>query len=268
MLEKRGELLEECSCLEYTELYSDLQLAIYSDISASTAIQKMTAKKTLSPIEPERREPTQERALRTIDTIFIATAQIVEEEGAAALNTNKIAARAGFSIGTLYQYFPSKEAILLALIDRQRSRVLERISKMLLKAEQSAQNPRALMAEFMHILVQAFGSGKGGQGSQKMQGAMIRLAWQMDHHDKVTHAMREAADRIALYLARMAAQHPQLQLRSSPAAMFVVVRAVMGVIRSASLERSAWLGTPEFEAELQRLAWGMLVDAPQGRVGQ
>jgi AcrR family transcriptional regulator len=237
-------------------------------------MHKLPIKKPVSPIEPERRQPTQERALRTMDTIFMATAQIVEEEGASALNTNKIAARAGFSVGTLYQYFPSKEAILLAMIDRQRSRVLERLSEMLLKAEQSAQSPSVLMADFMHILVQAFGSGKGGKtaeggaGTQKIQGAMIRLAWQMDHHDKVTHAMREAADRIALYLARMAAAHPQLQLRSSPAAMFVVVRAVMGVIRSASLERSALLGTPEFEAELQRLAWGLLVDAPHGGSAQ
>jgi hypothetical protein len=114
-------------------------------------------------------------------------------------------------------------------------------------------------------LVQAFGSGRiqeeGGHLKQTMRGEMIRLAWQMDHHDRVTHAMREAADRIAVYLARLAQQHPEIKLRSSPAALFVVVRAVIGVIRSASLERSALLGTPEFEEELLRLAWGMLVQA-------
>ncbi len=224
----------------------------------------MPAKNPISPLKPERREPTQERALRTIDAIFGATAQIVEGEGAAALNTNKIAAKAGVSIGTLYQYFPSKEAILLAMIDRQRSRVLEKMAVALSNAEHSAQNPSRLVAEIIHILVQAFGAGRiqeGSKGAQAMRGEMIRLAWQMDHHDRVTHAIREAADRIAVYLARLAVQHPHLRLRSSPAALFVVVRAVIGVIRSASLERSALLGTAEFEEELVRLAWGMLVDA-------
>ncbi len=194
----------------------------------------------------------------------MATAQIVESDGVAALNTNKIAARAGFSVGTLYQYFPSKEAILLAMIERQRMRVLERLSQMLSNAEHSAQDPQGLIAKIMHILVESFGSGRmGGErtaSGQTVRGAMIRLAWQMDHHDKVTHAMREAADRIALYLSRMAAQNPELKLRSTPATLFVVVRAVMGVIRSASLEKSALLGTPEFEAELARLAWRMLTD--------
>ncbi len=226
----------------------------------STTSRKSTAKADAAA----RREPTQERALRTIDAIFGATAQIVEGEGAAALNTNKIAAKAGVSIGTLYQYFPSKEAILLAMIDRQRSRVLEKMALVLSNTEHSAHDPRGLVAEIVHILVQAFGAGRiqeGSKGVQGMRGEMIRLAWQMDHHDRVTHAIREAADRIAVYLARMAAQHPHLRLRSSPAALFVVVRAVIGVIRSASLERSALLGTKEFEEELVRLAWGMLIDA-------
>jgi AcrR family transcriptional regulator len=204
-------------------------------------------KKSVSPLKETRREPSQERALRTIDTIFMATAQIVEEDGVAALNTNKIAARAGFSVGTLYQYFPSKEAILLAMIERQRARVLEKLSQLLSNAEQSFGTGRP--------------DGERGGAAHSVRGTMIRLAWQMDHHDNVTHAMREAADRISMYLARMAAQHPELQLRSSPASLFVVVRAVMGVIRSASLERSAWLGTPEFEAELQRLAWALLAES-------
>jgi AcrR family transcriptional regulator len=236
----------------------------------------MPQKKPVSPLKEARREPSQERALRTIETIFMATAQIVEEEGVGALNTNKIAARSGFSVGTLYQYFPSKEAILLAMIERQRARVLEKLSDLLSKAEQSAQDPRGLVAQIIHVLVQSFGTGRfkdSPAATQAARGTMIRLAWQMDHHDNVTHAMREAADRISLYLARLAAQHPELRLRSSPASLFVVVRAIMGVIRSASLERSALLGTPEFEQELQRMAWALLVEegsaafAPQSATG-
>ena len=56
-----------------------------------------------------RKQPTQKRAQLTIDAIFEATSQIVDREGVSGLTTNKIAAKAGFSVGTLYQYFSSKE---------------------------------------------------------------------------------------------------------------------------------------------------------------
>src|SRR5687767_12113515 len=62
-----------------------------------------------------RRQPRQARALATRAAIFEATAQILEAEGEAGFNTNRVAERAGVSIGTLYQYFGSKQAILAAM---------------------------------------------------------------------------------------------------------------------------------------------------------
>ena len=57
----------------------------------------------------------QARAAETVAAILEATAQILEAGGLPALTTNAVAARAGVSIGTLYQYFDDKNAILLAL---------------------------------------------------------------------------------------------------------------------------------------------------------
>lgn len=62
-----------------------------------------------------RRKPKQPRALATRAAIFEAAAQILEREGEAAFNTNRIAERAGVSVGTLYQYFPDKQAILVQM---------------------------------------------------------------------------------------------------------------------------------------------------------
>ena len=70
----------------------------------------------------KRRTPRQARALDTIETIFEATARIVEREGPDALNTNRIAERAGIAIGSLYGYFPNKQAILLAMARRELER--------------------------------------------------------------------------------------------------------------------------------------------------
>ena len=65
-----------------------------------------------------RKQPVQRRSKATVDAILVAAAQVFEAHGYAAGTTNRIAERAGVSIGTLYQYFPSKEAIAAALLER------------------------------------------------------------------------------------------------------------------------------------------------------
>jgi AcrR family transcriptional regulator len=63
-----------------------------------------------------RKLPKQSRSRESVDAIVEAAAQVFERHGYAAGTTNRIAARAGVSIGTLYQYFPNKDAILVALV--------------------------------------------------------------------------------------------------------------------------------------------------------
>ena len=67
-----------------------------------------------------RKRPHQARASATVDAILEATAHILREGGLPGLSTNRIAERAGASIGSLYQYFPSREAILAELLRRER----------------------------------------------------------------------------------------------------------------------------------------------------
>lgn len=65
-----------------------------------------------------RKEPKQARARATIEAILAAAAQILVQDGFEAATTNSIAQRAGVSVGSLYQYFPSKEAVIFALVER------------------------------------------------------------------------------------------------------------------------------------------------------
>jgi AcrR family transcriptional regulator len=65
-----------------------------------------------------RKTPSQARSRLTVDAILEAAARVFEQHGYAAGTTNRIAARAGISIGSLYQYFPNKDAILVALTER------------------------------------------------------------------------------------------------------------------------------------------------------
>ena len=65
-----------------------------------------------------RKQPVQHRSRTTVDVVLTAATQVFETCGYAAGTTNRIAERAGVSIGTLYQYFPNKEAIAVALLER------------------------------------------------------------------------------------------------------------------------------------------------------
>ena len=81
-----------------------------------------------SSIKP-RKLPRQARAQATVDAILDATAHILVRGGVAAVNTNRVADAAGVSIGSLYQYFPGKDALLTALrrrhCEEMRSLLLE-----------------------------------------------------------------------------------------------------------------------------------------------
>jgi len=65
-----------------------------------------------------RKRPRQERSKATVDSILAATARVLVREGFDGLTTNAVAEKAGVSIGSLYQYFPNKEALVSALIER------------------------------------------------------------------------------------------------------------------------------------------------------
>ncbi|MBD3258643.1 TetR family transcriptional regulator [candidate division GN15 bacterium] len=64
-----------------------------------------------------RRHPEQARSQETVRAIMEAAADIISREGYARASTNRIAQRAGVSIGSLYQYFPNKQAILVRLLE-------------------------------------------------------------------------------------------------------------------------------------------------------
>jgi len=78
-----------------------------------------------------RKQPLQSRSKETFGAILEATARILEAEGLEAANTNAIAARAGVSIGSLYQYFPDKAAIFAELIRQAESGLGDMLEKLL-----------------------------------------------------------------------------------------------------------------------------------------
>ncbi|HLU68749.1 MAG TPA: TetR/AcrR family transcriptional regulator [Kofleriaceae bacterium] len=65
-----------------------------------------------------RKRPRQARARETVEAILAAATQLLERGGYGKLTTNRIAERAGVSIGSLYEYFPNKDAVVIAIMER------------------------------------------------------------------------------------------------------------------------------------------------------
>lgn len=70
---------------------------------------------TMPAIPKPRKQPSQQRSQQMVDNILEATARILVERGYAGTNTNIVAERAGVSVGSVYQYFPNKDALIAAL---------------------------------------------------------------------------------------------------------------------------------------------------------
>jgi AcrR family transcriptional regulator len=72
-----------------------------------------------------RKQPLQSRSQHTVNTILDAATRILERDGLAGFTTNSVAERAGVSIGSLYQYFPNKDALIVALIQQEQQILVE-----------------------------------------------------------------------------------------------------------------------------------------------
>lgn len=85
------------------------------------------------PTNP-RKTASQERSRATVAALIDATARILVAEGFDKASTNRIAAVAGVSVGSLYQYFPSKEALVVAVIDRHNREIMQTVRSELAEA--------------------------------------------------------------------------------------------------------------------------------------
>ncbi len=78
-----------------------------------------------TPALKPRKSGTQARSRETVKALVEATARVLVQDGFYPANTNRIADVAGVSVGSLYQYFPSKEALVVAVIERHRTEMME-----------------------------------------------------------------------------------------------------------------------------------------------
>jgi len=103
--------------------------------------------------EKPRKKPLQQRSQLMVETILEATARVLSKRAYEGTNTNVIAETAGISVGSIYQYFPNKDALISALHERMSQRIFAVIRDTIENA--SARNLRESVAILVHAVMEA-----------------------------------------------------------------------------------------------------------------
>jgi AcrR family transcriptional regulator len=103
-------------------------------------------------LEP-RKSPVQARSTASVEALLGATIQVLLKVGKERLTTTKVALRAGVSVGTLYQYFPNKSALLQAALKRHLAEVAEAVE--LVCKEQTGRTLRQMVTALVTAFMQA-----------------------------------------------------------------------------------------------------------------
>ncbi len=105
------------------------------------------------PRTKPRKHASQERSRATVDALVEATARILVREGFDKASTNRIAEVAGVSVGSLYQYYPGKEALVVAVIDRHNRQIMQVVRRAL--AEVASQPIAKAVRRLVTVAIEA-----------------------------------------------------------------------------------------------------------------
>jgi AcrR family transcriptional regulator len=194
-----------------------------------------------------RKTPMQQRSMQTMETLLDTATQILHTDGEVGFTTNRVAERAGFSIGTLYQYFPDKTAIVAALAERERATIERALTVAIDRADPS--NLEQVIRVVIRTAIGAFGRRRHLRKFVILQ--MLRM--------NLAIGMMNSIDQIGLTVVRAIQARAGDKVRPlSDVAVFVLTRAIMGGIRGAVLLDGPMLETQELEDELVRMAMGFV----------
>lgn len=187
-----------------------------------------------------RKKPAQKRATVTFDAILDAATQILEDKGARALTTNRIAVRAGVSVGSLYQYFPNKEAIVRALIERELARS-EASRPAILDDEHASR--RQVMSAAVDWHFDAYGMDLSAAAALRK---LARSLLPLEEQDRVANLRQQ---RLARTVGRLTRAQPT---RSAHATLLVDV-CLDAICKETLRRHPEWLASETFRKEVSTL---------------
>jgi len=176
------------------------------------------------PLTNPRKEAAQERSRATVDALVDATARILVREGFDKASTNRIAEVAGVSVGSLYQYFPSKEALVAAVIERHQRETMRIVRGELARA---ANQP---LEQAMRTLVTV--AVKAHRIDPKLHRVLAEQIPRVGKLEKVETFSRE---NYALFRAYLERHRAELRVADLALAAFICVTSIEALTHTAVL---------------------------------
>jgi AcrR family transcriptional regulator len=196
-----------------------------------------------------RKSPTQERSQLTVAALLKATAHILVKEGYESASTNRIAEAAGVSIGSLYQYFPSKEALVAAVVDRHMQEMLQLLRAVV---DRVRKEPLEVATrELVRVMIDAH------RVDPRLHRALVEQVPRVGRLENIRAIDREA---YALIRAYLEAHRDELRIADLDVASFVCVATVEALTHAAVVNRPDVLADKSgvFADEVTRLVVGYL----------
>jgi AcrR family transcriptional regulator len=173
-----------------------------------------------------RKTPVQARSAHTVEAIFDATIQVLLAVGPEQLTTTRVAERAGVSVGTLYQYFPNKQALLSAVLQRHLLRVVAAVEQACLatKGQTVTTMAAAVVGAFVDAKVEEPAASR----------ALYAVAAEVGGEEVVTRLTQRAQLALCELLATASDRHfDQLSTIS-----FVLTTAIVGPVQGLLVAQS------------------------------
>lgn len=191
-----------------------------------------------------RKLPQQDRSKVTVDAILTATAHILTQQGYDRTTTNRIAELAGVSIGSLYQYFPSKEALVTALAEHHVNTMMAIIES---KLNELCNAPIAVV---LHELV------KVCIAAHAIDPMLHKVLNEQVPRINNTNAEKRVTALLHTYLEL---HRDQIQPQNLDLAVFILERTVEALTHTAVIERPELLNDGQLEQEITNLLLSYLV---------
>jgi AcrR family transcriptional regulator len=178
------------------------------------------------PLTKPRKHASQARSRATVDALIEATARILVREGYDKASTNRIAEVAGVSIGSLYQYFPGKEALVVAVFERHHEDIMQVVRRALAKAA-----PEPIAKGVRRIVAAAVEAHRVDPRLHHV------LAEQIPRTGRLAHVETFNREANALFVAYLEAHRDEISVADLGLAAFVCGTSIEALTHNAVLHR-------------------------------
>jgi AcrR family transcriptional regulator len=195
----------------------------------------------------QRKMPRQARSKEMVRCLLEATARVLVDEGWDAANTNRIAAVAGVSVGSLYQYFPNKETILVELAEGHIDAGFALLRELLGEALSGEAPLEELLRRFVVAMVALH--------EHELHRVLFEEA---PLPASVRRRLRLRENEFAIEVCALLETHPQAHVRDPKLSAYVLVHTVDALVHNFILHPPKGIGVGELSDELVRMLRGHL----------